>query len=277
MEYRLQVYKQICYLFQCPSKVVTKTADAKIKNGVTKKWWKGNSFDYCRLGLVGKELQNHKYCHKNHKRVPSKSSYYTPNTSMENFTPDLNSAIDIIEQKANLEPRNVPVYCFLQAIGYDQKDKSCHRFMKSKLFGKYNHRETSYSNFKWRCKHIHRKRHQACPGHQPLINLAKILDEHPRLFWTFSDMLYLLKIFIVVVHLIAEISYWCLLMMIYFFALHLRTAKCHRKKDTDIVFCIAWDISFHLTLKLAVLKLHKLKLLRVLSNLHQCYQFNQKV
>ena len=100
------------------------------------------------LGLVGKELQNHKYCHKNHKRVPSKSSYYTPNTSMENFTPDLNSAIDIIEQRANLEPRDVPVYCFLQAIGYDQKDKSCHRFMKSKLSGKYNHRETSYSNFK---------------------------------------------------------------------------------------------------------------------------------
>ena len=36
MEYRLQVYKQTSYLFQYPSKVVTKTADAKIKIGATK-------------------------------------------------------------------------------------------------------------------------------------------------------------------------------------------------------------------------------------------------
>ena len=35
MEYRPQVYKQTCYLFQYPSNVVTKTTDAKIKIGVT--------------------------------------------------------------------------------------------------------------------------------------------------------------------------------------------------------------------------------------------------
>ena len=35
-EYRLQVYTQTSYLFQYPSKVVTETADANIKIGVTK-------------------------------------------------------------------------------------------------------------------------------------------------------------------------------------------------------------------------------------------------
>ena len=38
--------------------------------------------------------------------------------------------------------------------------------------------------------------HQPCPGHQPLINLAKILEDQPRLFWTFIDVLYPLKILI---------------------------------------------------------------------------------
>ena len=35
MKYRLQVYKQTCYLFQYSSKVVTRTTDAKIKIGLT--------------------------------------------------------------------------------------------------------------------------------------------------------------------------------------------------------------------------------------------------
>ena len=35
MKYRLQVYKQTCYLFQYSSKVVTGTTDAKIKIGLT--------------------------------------------------------------------------------------------------------------------------------------------------------------------------------------------------------------------------------------------------
>ena len=88
------VYKQTSYLFQYPSKVVTETADAKIKIGVTK----------------NDQFQKHECCHKNYARVPSKSDYSTPNTSMEDFAPDLNSAIEIIKQGVNLERRYVSVY-----------------------------------------------------------------------------------------------------------------------------------------------------------------------
>ena len=35
MKYRLQVFKQPCYLFQYSSKLVTGTTDAKIKIGLT--------------------------------------------------------------------------------------------------------------------------------------------------------------------------------------------------------------------------------------------------
>ena len=38
--------------------------------------------------------------------------------------------------------------------------------------------------------------YQPCPGHQPLINLAKILEDQPRLFWAFIGVLYPLKILI---------------------------------------------------------------------------------
>ena len=50
------------------------------------------------INLVVKEFQKHKYYHKNITRVPSKSNYSTSNASMEDFTPGLNSAINIIEQ-----------------------------------------------------------------------------------------------------------------------------------------------------------------------------------
>ena len=58
------------------------------------------------------------------------------------------------------------------------------------------------------------KRLPAFPGHQPLINSAKILEDHPRLFWNFVDMLYPLKFRIIVLHMISLISYWCLLVKI---------------------------------------------------------------
>ena len=35
MEYRLKVCQQICYLFQNPSNIITETADAKVKIGVS--------------------------------------------------------------------------------------------------------------------------------------------------------------------------------------------------------------------------------------------------
>lgn len=35
VEYRLRVCQQICYLFQNPSNIVTETADAKVKIGVS--------------------------------------------------------------------------------------------------------------------------------------------------------------------------------------------------------------------------------------------------
>ena len=104
-------------------KVVTETADAKIKNGVTKKDGNEILLVTVDLNLVAKEFQKHEYCHKNHTRVPSKSDYFTSNTPMEDFTPDLNSAIDIIEQGVILERRYVPVYYLLLACGYDRKDK----------------------------------------------------------------------------------------------------------------------------------------------------------
>ena len=59
------------------------------------------------INLVVKEFQKHKYCHKNITRVPSKSDYSTSNASMEDFTPGLNSAINIIEQG-----RCIPERCY---------------------------------------------------------------------------------------------------------------------------------------------------------------------
>ena len=122
MKYRLQIYKQTCYLFQYSTKVVTETEIILV---------------IADVNLMTKKFQKHEYCHKNHTRVPSKSDYSASNTSMEDFTPGLNSAIDITGQGVILERLYVPVYYFLQAYGYDQKDKSCQRFLKSKLTEKY--------------------------------------------------------------------------------------------------------------------------------------------
>ena len=79
------------------------------------------------------EFQKHEYCHKTHTKVPIKLDYFTPNTSMEDFTPDLNLSIYIIEQGVIRERRFVPVYFLLQTYGYSLKDRNYHKFLKSKL------------------------------------------------------------------------------------------------------------------------------------------------
>ena len=57
---------------------------------------------------------------------------------MEDFTSGLNSAIDIIEQGVIFERRYETVCYLLQAYGYDPKDRSCQRLLKSKLTIKYD-------------------------------------------------------------------------------------------------------------------------------------------
>ena len=79
-------------LFQYPSKNVTETADAKIKIGATKTDGKEILLVIAEVNLVAKKFQRYEYCHKNQTRVPSRSDYSTSNTSMEDFTPGLNSA-----------------------------------------------------------------------------------------------------------------------------------------------------------------------------------------
>ena len=107
--------------------MVTKTADAKIKFGVSKEDDKEILMVIADVNLVAKEFQKHKHCHKNNTWVLSKPDYFMSNTSMEDFTTGLNSAIDIIEQGVVLERRYVPVHYLLKAYGYDRKDRSCHR------------------------------------------------------------------------------------------------------------------------------------------------------
>ena len=79
------------------------------------------------------EFQKHEYCHKTHIRVPIKADYFKPNTSMEDFTPGLNSFIYIIEQGVIRERGFVPVYFLLQTYGYGRKDRNYQKFLKSKL------------------------------------------------------------------------------------------------------------------------------------------------
>ena len=57
---------------------------------------------------------------------------------MEAFTSGLNSAIDIIEQEVVLERWYAPVYYLLLPCGYDKQDRSCKRFLKSKITEKYD-------------------------------------------------------------------------------------------------------------------------------------------
>ena len=85
------------YLFQYPSKVVTETADPKIKICVNKDD-KEILLVIAAVNLMAKEFQKLEYWHKNHTRVLNKSDYSTPNTSMEDFTPGLNSVIGITKQ-----------------------------------------------------------------------------------------------------------------------------------------------------------------------------------
>ena len=82
---------------------------------------------------MAKDFQKFKHHHKNHIKEPSKTDYSTSNASMEDFTPDLNSATDIIEQGGILEHCYVSTYFLLQRYGYDSENRSCQRFLKSKL------------------------------------------------------------------------------------------------------------------------------------------------
>ena len=69
------VYKQTCYLFQYPSKVVTETADAKMKIGVIKDDDKEILLFIAHVNLKTKEFQKHEYFHTNYTWVPSKSDH----------------------------------------------------------------------------------------------------------------------------------------------------------------------------------------------------------
>ena len=77
-QHRLEVYKQTCHFFQYP-KIVTETADAKIKIGVTKKDEKEILWVIADVNLVAKEFQKHEYYHKKHTSVQSKSDFSTSN------------------------------------------------------------------------------------------------------------------------------------------------------------------------------------------------------
>ena len=73
------------------------------------------------VNMAAKEFQKHECCSQNDTRVPTKPDYATSNTSMKDFTPNLNSTIDIIEQAVILGCRHVPVFYLLQAYGYESE------------------------------------------------------------------------------------------------------------------------------------------------------------
>ena len=75
VEYRLKVCQQICYLFQNPSNIITETADAKVKIGVSESDDKKILLIIADVNLVAKEFQQHEYCHKKQPSLPSKLHY----------------------------------------------------------------------------------------------------------------------------------------------------------------------------------------------------------
>ena len=90
------------------------------------------------FNLAAKEFQKDEYCYKNHTRVASKSDSSLSNTAIQEFTPDLNSIIDIIEQGVINEHLCVPIDISMQVYGYDQNNRNYQRFLKSKLTKKYS-------------------------------------------------------------------------------------------------------------------------------------------
>ena len=174
---------------------------------------------------MAENFQKHKNCHKIH-TSGYKVDQIVPRQIHQwkiKFTPGLNSAIGSIEEGVFLERRYVTFYYVLQTHGYDQNDKSCWRFFKSKLTETYDNLllfetvEQSrpiiiislssigsqlVSNFvenfiilkqfaaisKKKNAYTFVKRHQECPDHQPLISLAEILVDHLKLFQPFIDI-----------------------------------------------------------------------------------------
>ena len=61
-----------------------------------------------------KEFQKHEYCCKNHTRVTSKSNSFLLNKTMEDFTPDLDSVKDLIEEGLILENCCASIDYFVQ-------------------------------------------------------------------------------------------------------------------------------------------------------------------
>ena len=206
------------------------------------KWWRGvkeiaSPFPCCPVIRECCEWKLRQK-NKNHTRVPSKSDYSTSNTSMEDFTPGLNSAIDIVELLLDaFMYQFITCYSHIALIKKTRLNRGFWIQVNWKiwqfivicdLISLISLESQTVPNFvdktivlkqaaaikKMQTHSL--KRLPAFPGHQPLINLTKILENHPILFWTFIKMLYPLKILIIVVHLIPVISYWCLLVKIYF-------------------------------------------------------------
>ena len=83
IEYKLQLYKKRVTYSNIYHKVVTKSADAKIKIGVIK----NHDMDWLvqMLTWLQKSFKSD-HCHKNHTRVSCKSDYSMSNASIEHLT-----------------------------------------------------------------------------------------------------------------------------------------------------------------------------------------------
>ena len=82
-ECRLKAYEKVGYLVQYLPNFIIKTTDAK-RAGDKRVWKK-------------------KYCYKNHARVTSKLDSSSLHTPMGDFSPDLDSVIDLTEEGVILE------------------------------------------------------------------------------------------------------------------------------------------------------------------------------
>ena len=86
---------------------------------------------------MAKELQKHNYCYENYTSVTSKPDSSLWNTTIKDFTPDLDSVIDIIEQGVIDENRFVPIDYLVWVYPYDRKDRHRRSFLETKLTEKY--------------------------------------------------------------------------------------------------------------------------------------------
>ena len=85
MEYRLQLYKQTCYLFQYPSKLLLKQQMQKSKLALPKRW-KENSSGYCRCLPGGRCLLGYCRCFT--------PVLFSHQFLLQDFAPVLNSVLN---------------------------------------------------------------------------------------------------------------------------------------------------------------------------------------